>query len=140
MQVVVRVKPVMGGSEPGDTLKAHAHTVHNLLSLADVPWGRICTLSCKVHPYVSASISWSTTCSGFMRSEHAGSLQIISSTCIGMASSHGPRSWTFDHIAGPDISQEAFFAGASSTSLAANLLSLPGTLHVGSAKLCKKFA
>ena len=49
--------------------------------------------------------------------EHAGSLQIISSTCIGMASSHGPRSWTFDHIAGPDISQEAFFAGARNSSI-----------------------
>ena len=52
MQVVVRVKPVMGGSEPGDTLMAHAKTVHNFLSLADVPGGRGCTLFWKVYPYV----------------------------------------------------------------------------------------
>ena len=37
---------------------------------------------------------------------------MVSSACVRMASSQGPRSWTFDHIAGPGTSQEAFFAGA----------------------------
>ena len=37
---------------------------------------------------------------------------MVSSACVRMASNQGPRSWTFDHIAGPETSQEAFFAGA----------------------------
>ena len=37
---------------------------------------------------------------------------MVSPACVRMASNQGPRSWTFDHIAGPETSQEAFFAGA----------------------------
>ena len=43
----------------------------------------------------------------------AGSLQIVSPTSVGMGTSYGPRTWTFDHIAGPETSQEAFFTGPS---------------------------
>ncbi|CAL5224275.1 g6937 [Coccomyxa viridis] len=41
-----------------------------------------------------------------------GSLQIVSPSSVGMSTSYGPRTWTFDHIAGPETSQEAFFAVA----------------------------
>jgi len=35
----------------------------------------------------------------------------MSSTSIGMTSNHGQRNWTFDHIFGPETSQEGFFTG-----------------------------
>ena len=41
---------------------------------------------------------------------------MVSPACIRMPSNQGPRSWTFDHIAGPETSQETFFAGAHNLS------------------------
>lgn len=49
--------------------------------------------------------------------ERAGSLQMVSPTSVSMGTgtSSGQRAWTFDHIAGPETSQDAFFTGAATT-------------------------
>ena len=64
--------------------------------------------TCRGSPYQLKHVLRAAAC----HTVCAGSLEVASPTCIRMASSQGPRSWTFDHIAGPETSQEAFFAGA----------------------------
>ena len=44
----------------------------------------------------------------------------MSPISVSMDTDHMQRTWTFDHVAGPETSQEAFFAGTVTSDIIAS--------------------